>query len=461
MKTFAARRAPGAREVALMVVRDTFGDQPRAAREAMDYRLRRSTFSARDRAFATELAYGAIKMRRALDARLAPFLGAKAATLPKPIAEILRLGAYQLVYMNGVEAYAAVSESVGLARIYGHKGTAGLVNAVLRRVADDLDAHGREDAIAPDEGAEPGDDAIGRRASLPTWLVAHWRKRFGAERLAAIVAGVNAPAPIGIGFDRRRIDADAARALLAEHGAAARLSTLSADTLVASDAHGIDIETLGAGRWFLHAESAALPVDLLAPQPGEHVYEACSGRGNKTLQIVARLDGRGALEAVDLDARKIERLRERLAVHDAAFVRVAARDAALPGEADCDAVLVDAPCSGIGIVGRQPEARWRKTPDEGVRLAPAQAAILTAAATRVKPGGRLVYAVCSTDAREGDEIVDAFLGARPEFARAALPERYAPFATPAGDVLVPPGIEGRDGFFIASVFRQASVTARP
>jgi 16S rRNA (cytosine967-C5)-methyltransferase len=451
VSALAARRMPGAREVALMVVRDTFGDQPRAAREAMDYRLRRSGLTGRDRAFATELAYGAIKMRRALDERLAPFLGSKAATLPKPIAEILRLGAYQLAYMNGVEPYAAVSESVGLARIYGHKGTAGLVNAVLRRVAEDVEANGR--AAMPDP-TDTSDDAIARRASLPTWLVAHWRKRFGAEQLAAIAAGVNAPAPIGIGLDTRRIDADGARARLAEHGADAEPSRFSADTLIARDAHGVDLETLGAGRWFLHAESAAMPVDLLDPQPGEAIYEACSGRGNKTLQIVARTGGRGALEAVDLDERKIERLRERLAVHDAAYVRVAARDASLPGEPDCDAVLVDAPCSGIGIVGRQPEARWRKHPDDGVRLAAEQRAILAAAATRVKPGGRLVYAVCSTDPREGDDVVDAFLAAHSDFTRAPLPARYAPLATPAGDVLVAPGIDGRDGFFIASVTRR-------
>jgi 16S rRNA (cytosine967-C5)-methyltransferase len=453
VKALAARRTPGAREVALMVVRDTFGDQPRAAREAMDYRLRRSGLAGRDRAFATELAYGAIKMRRALDERLAPFLGPKAATLPKPIAEILRLGAYQLIYMNGVEPYAAVSESVGLARIYGHKGTAGLVNAVLRRVAENIESHGRLGASAPD-GADESDDAIARRASLPTWIVAHWRKRFGAERVAAIAAGVNAPAPIGIGLDTRRIDAKAARAMLAEHGADAEPSAFTADTLIATDAHGIDLETIGAGRWFLHAESAALPVDLLAPQPGEAIYEACSGRGNKTLQIVARTNGIGSLEAVDLDERKVERLRERLAVHDAAYVRVAARDASLPGEPDCDAVLVDAPCSGIGIVGRQPEARWRKSPEDGLRLAPEQRAILEAAATRVKPGGRLVYAVCSTDVREGDDVIDAFLAAHDEFARAPLPSRYAPLATPAGDVLVAPGIAGRDGFFIASVTRR-------
>jgi 16S rRNA (cytosine967-C5)-methyltransferase len=125
------------------------------------------------------------------------------------------------------------------------------------------------------------------------------------------------------------------------------------------------------------------------------------------------------------------------------------------GDADCDRVLVDAPCSGLGIVGRQPEARWRKDPGDPARLAVTQRAILAASARRVKPGGTLVYAVCSTDARESEDVIGEFLTAQPSFARAPIPERYAPFLTPLGDVLVPPGIAGRDGFYIARVTRVA------
>jgi 16S rRNA (cytosine967-C5)-methyltransferase len=266
------------------------------------------------------------------------------------------------------------------------------------------------------------------------------------------VAGVNAPAATGLSIDRRKATRDEVLARLAEHGIPAHASSFAADAVVIDGTVPTPAlhEALG-DRADVHAEAACFPVDLLDPQPGERILDACSGRGNKTLQIVARLNGRGSLEAVDLDERKVARLTERIALHEAAFVRVAARDAALPGLPDCDAVLVDAPCSGIGIVGRQPEARWRKSPADGARLAPAQLAILAAAATRVAPGGRLVYAVCSTDQREGDDVVAAFLQERPDFTRAALPVRYAPLATPAGDLLVAPGIEGRDGFFIASL----------
>ncbi|GAC1595867.1 MAG: 16S rRNA (cytosine(967)-C(5))-methyltransferase RsmB [Candidatus Velthaea sp.] len=441
------KRVITAREVALQVVRDVFGDQPRAARESLDYRTRTANLSPRDRGFATELAYGAIKMRRALDYTLAPYLGARQATLPKPIAEILRLGTYQLRYMNGVEAYAAVSESVGLARRYGHKGTAGLVNAVLRKVA--------VDEARPVEGDD--EDAQAARGSLPTWIVAHWHTRFGAERTAEIVRGVNAPAAIGLCVDFRRGTRDEAIAALQTASHAVHSSPFALDAIVLDGAGASsDLDALATERWVMHAEAACFPVDILDPQSGETVFEACSGRGNKTLQIVSRMRDDGNIESADLDERRVTRARERLATAGVRSVTMSVGDAAVAeGQANCDRVLVDAPCSGLGIVGRQPEARWRKDPADGERLARVQRSILDASSERLRAGGTLVYAVCSTDPRECEDVVDGFLAARPAFTRAPIPERYAPFRTSAGDVLVPPGIDGRDGFYIARVTRSA------
>jgi 16S rRNA (cytosine967-C5)-methyltransferase len=442
------KRPVDSREVALQVVRDVFGENPRGAREALDYRTRAAAFENRDRGFATELAYGAIKMRRWLDYQLAPFVGSRTGTLPRPIAEILRLGVYQLRCMSGVEPYAAVSESVGLARRYGHKGTAGLVNAVLRRVAE-----------APVREA-PGDDddALAIRASLPTWIVTRWRARFGAALLPAILAGVNAPAAIGLSVDLRRATRAEVIEALAQAGIAATESEFARDAVVITGhSPSTALDRLADGRWESHAEAACFPVDILDPQPGDEVFEACSGRGNKTLQILARTGGAGRLESVDLDERRVARARERVIAAGApgwALQRVA--DAAVTeGEADCDRVLVDAPCSGLGIVGRQPEARWRKDPADPARLAPLQADLLTASARRLKPGGTLVYAVCSTDERESEAVVEGLLAARGDLVRAPLPDRYAALSTAAGDVLVPPGIAGRDGFYIARLSRLA------
>jgi 16S rRNA (cytosine967-C5)-methyltransferase len=428
-------RATTAREVALQVCRDVFGPTPRTAREALDYRLRKTELSPRDRGFATELAYGAIKMRRYLDFELQPYIGERAKSLPQPIAEILRLGTYQLRLMGGVEAYAAVSESVGLARKYGHKGTAGLVNAVLRKVS-----------------SEPAGEAdLATRASLPNWVVNHWRERFGEGRLDAILGGVNAPAAAGVCIDLRNTTRDEAQRALADAGIASAPSPFAHDVLVLDPAaSSAELERLANHRWHLHGEASSFPVDILDPRPGQRIVELCCGRGNKTLQIVSRTRGEGSLLAVDDDPRKIAQTAARLDAADIASAALVTADVtAMAATPDADAVLLDAPCSGLGILGRQPEARWRKTSDDPVRMAAIQVKLLDAAARSVRPGGVLVYAVCSTDRREAEDVVDGFLTAHGDFVRDAIPPRYGPFLTPFGDVLVPPGIAGRDGFYVA------------
>ena len=187
------------------------------------------------------------------------------------------------------------------------------------------------------------------------------------------------------------------------------------------------------------------------------MLEFCSGRGNKSVQIAARMHDRGSLICVERDVKKMavfDAVLERAGVTIAARVLGDALDAA--ADVRADAVLLDAPCSGIGILGRHPEARWRKRPDDGARLGETQAALLRSAARSTKPGGRLVYGVCSLDAREGADVVAAFLAMEPDFVRAPSPERYAPFARAGaaqGELLVAPGIEGRDGFYIASLAR--------
>ena len=196
-----------------------------------------------------------------------------------------------------------------------------------------------------------------------------------------------------------------------------------------------------------------MPVDLLAPMPGERVIDLCSGRGNKSVQIGARLGGDGTLACVEIDSRKMHTLGDSLERAGIANVALINGDARTAGsELIGDAVLLDAPCSGLGVIGRHPEARWRKDVNDGARLGELQAELIASAAARVAPNGRLVYAVCSSDPREGREIVDAFLAGDDGFMRTPLPERYAPFAKD-GDVVVVPGIAGRDGFYIATMRR--------
>jgi len=438
-----------ARELALRVVCDVFpvaGVPERGAQASFDYRARKAGVGDRDRAFAAELAYGAIKMRRALDWYLEPFVGSRRGTLPPQVLEILRLAAYELIYTRA-DVYATVFEFVNLAKRCSHRGLANLVNAVLR-------AFLRADRNVPRPDLfETDDEYLATKCSLPTWLVRQWRETFG-ERVGEICERVNDPAQGAIVVDARKATREHVAEALAASGTATHPSEFAGEALIVDGSlSGLPSPN---GRWWVQSESSAMPVDVLAPEPGERVLDVCSGRGNKALQILGRLGGEGTLTCLEADPRKVEVLTRRLDEAGAAAGIVCgnAADAILPAQERFDRALVDAPCSGTGVVGRHPEARWKKQGTDGERLALTQRALLARTALHIHPGGELVYAVCSTDPRETTEVMDWFLS-RENFERGLVPAAYAPLLTAAGDVLVPPGIGGRDGFFIARVQRRA------
>lgn len=440
-----------AREVALAVVRDVFAPPDsrmpeRSAQEALDYRLRKAELDARDRGFATELAYGAIKMRRTLDWYLEPSIGDRREPMPPAIREILRLAIYELAYTEA-DAHATVFEFVNLAKKYGHRGLANLVNAVLRRFL-------REPRNEPIRDRFDSDVAYdGVRYSLPDWILRQWVATFGAAQVEAIAAGVNAPAQAAVAVNLARATRDEVAERFAAGGIETRASALAPDALLFAAASAR--LPRADGRWWTQSESSCLPVAVLNPQPGERVLDLCSGRGNKALQTAARLNGDGELICVERDARKAEVLRARLeqAGFAAGIVVGDAADEALQVGRPFDRVLLDAPCSGLGVLGRHPEARWKKHPADGERLASAARTLLERAARHVHPGGVLVYAVCSTDPRETTEVIEWFLNGH-NFERGLISAALEPVLSEAGDVLVPPGIAGRDGFYVARLERR-------
>lgn len=445
-----------ARDVALAVARDVFPPPgsvavERGAQAAFDYRARKAGLSERDRAFAAELAYGAIKMRRALDWYLDPFIGSRdgergGKELPPTIRELLRLAIYELVYTRP-DVHATVFEWVDLAKRYGHRGLANLVNAVLRSFLRDRPAAPRREDFGSD------DDFLATRYSLPTWLVRQWRHVFG-ERAEAICAAVNEPARPAILVNTLKETPEAAATQLEAIGTLTQASAVVAESLLVEGR--LTPNAAGDGAWWVQSESSAMPVDVLNPQPGESVLDVCSGRGNKALQIGARLAREGTLLCIERDPRKVALLGRRLEDADvvAGIVTGDATVTLLSPEQRFDRVLIDAPCSGVGVVGRHPETRWKKQGGDGERLALTQRALLEQMARHVYPGGALVYAVCSTDPRETTEVMDWFLS-QENFERGLIPAAYETLLTDAGDVLVPPGLAGRDGFYIARVERRA------
>jgi 16S rRNA (cytosine967-C5)-methyltransferase len=438
-----------ARDVALHAIRDTFPDSgvERGAQEALDYRARKDGLDGRDRAFATELCYGAIKMRRTLDWYLQPFIGERKEPLPPIIREILRLAVYELVFTRADE-HATVFEFVNLAKRYGHRGVANLVNAVLRSFLRDRPAPPAREQFASE------DDYFGTRYSLPTWLVRQWRAVF-PDRIEDICSAVNAPASTAITVNALKREPHVMLEALRNAGVEASSSKYVAESILLEGSYAGREEPRSEGVWWLQSESAAMPVDILNPERGEAILDVCSGRGNKALQIGARMGGEGTQLCLELEERKAKVLGSRLeeaGVAAGIVVGDATAEVLTPSQR-FDRVLIDAPCSGLGVVGRHPEARWKKQPGDGERLNVTQRAMLERLAPAVHEGGVLVYAVCSTDPRETTGVVAPFLQTH-GFERGLIPARYEPFLSQDGDVLIPPGIGGRDGFYIARLERR-------
>lgn len=442
-------RRPTAREVALEVLHRVDADRAWSG-AALRAALGRAGLTPADEAFATELVYGTLRHRGQIDWALARTLHRGLDSLPPRIREVLRLGAYQLTCLSRVPARAACDETVELARRVGHPGTVSLVNAVMRRLA-----------ASPPAWPAPADtaEAIAVRWSHPEWLVARWLARLGPDETRALCAANNETPPSWVRLNTlrgtlRELDARL-RALEIETQPSARVPEARRVTAGSPDARDA---AYAAGLTTPQDEGSMLVARLVAPRPGEFVIDACAAPGGKTTHLAALMDGRGRVLACDVLQRKLDTVARQCARLGVGCVETRVLDAARLGEAcpaAADRVLVDAPCSGLGVLCRRPEIRWRIRPGDLGPLAVRQGRLLAGAAGAVRPGGRLVYSVCTLEPEEGRAVIAAFLAATPEFEPDPIDDW--PFATPdaPGTALLYPHRTGTDGFFVAALRRAA------
>jgi len=403
----------------------------------------------RDRALATAIAYGAVQRRRTLDHVAQRLSSRPLERLDPPVLAALRLGLFQLLYLGGVADYAAVAESVELAKRI-RPGAAGLVNAVLRRGAAEGPA-----IVAELDDADPTGAAI--LHSVPDWLARLWWVELGAERARELLRGVNDPAESAIRVNTLLSSAaDAAAALpVPSHPAPGLPDGLVVDA--GFDAQGSDLWEHGA--IMPQSRGSMLVGHALAPVAGERVLDLCAAPGGKTTHIAALLEDRGEVIAVERHTGRAQALQRTCARLHATCVRVEVADAVQwsPDAAGgrFDRVLVDPPCSGLGTLQSRPDRRWRATLEAIDELADVQLRILAAGAAHVAPGGTLVYSVCTISRREGEMVIERFLREHPGFALEDLAEQLPDWRDAAvGPYLqVLPSRDGTDGFFIARCSR--------
>ena len=394
---------------------------------------------------ASDYVAGVTRLHRWLDFVIAQFYRGDVEALDPPLRQILRIGVYDLLE-KGVPPHAAVGEAAGLARSILHKGAAGLANAVLRAVSRAKEAGSLP---LPDTGDPVEDLAI--LSSHPTWLVRRWLTRWGEEDVSALLAHDNRAPRYAL---RVTGGASASGPLLQE------LKTLGLRTTPSSWLD--DFLTVGrlqpvirggfleSGRVAVQDEAAGLVVRVLGPAAGETILDAAAAPGGKAVYAALRM-GTGRVVALDVSEAKAGLVAQAAAAQNASIVETAVGDLRTwEGPADFDAVLLDAPCSGTGVLAKRADLRWRREPSDIEQLVTLQDDLLDAAARHVAPGGRLVYATCSLEAEENEERVAAFLTRHPDWRVDPVGDRVpSDVRTPEGFYAALPHRHGTDGAFAA------------
>ncbi len=417
----------------------------------LDGELARSGLDERDRRLASELVYGVLRNRLRIDRALAAH--ADLTRTPPKVRTALRVAAYQLLFLDRVPPYAAVDDAVAAARAASGQKLAGFANAVLRK----LSAAG-EPALPPGAppGAPPGEPPGDPRElarleiehSLPRWILdelARARATIpGAPELAELAAAFGRPAPLVARVNRRRTTREALAELLREAGAAAE-PIEGVPSALRLDGIGDPARSPSflAGTWTVQDAGAQQVGHVAAPRPGMRILDACAGVGGKSTHLAELADDAAAIDAADQSRTKLGLLEETARRLGLAGIRAHAcdlLDPAAPLGAGYDLVVLDAPCSGLGVLRRHPDAKWRLTPDAVPRLAALQVRLLDAVVPRLGPGGALVYAVCTFTLAEGPAQIAALIErARPRLRLVSETRTWPPDA---------------DAFYIARLDRE-------
>ncbi|WKZ56196.1 MAG: 16S rRNA (cytosine(967)-C(5))-methyltransferase RsmB [Bdellovibrionota bacterium] len=408
-----ATQIPRAREYALRILERVHNDRAYASR-ILPFEGQELDPSAR--AFLQHLVKGTLQWQEALDAVVARYLTGSKETVPDEVKLILRLSTYQLLFLDRAPPAIVVNEAVTLTKKRKYFRFSGLVNALLRKVAAQR-ATLRSELYG--EAATP--EGLALATSHPEWLVRRWVERWGFEEAKALCVWNNTRWPITVRANALKTDCRSLAELLLSEGVMTEGCKYSSSCLRVlhknRDLRWEDLHSFQEGLFMIQDESAALVAELMDPKPGETIIDLCSAPGGKTTHLAALMKNEGTIYAVDSHEHRLDLVREnvaRLGVTNVECIAGDARTVVLPGPVD--RVLVDAPCSGLGVLGRKAEIRWRIVESELNDLVALQGQLMRRAAALVKSGGRVVYSTCTIEPEENEGVIDAFLKECPEFA---------------------------------------------
>jgi len=394
----------------------------------------KNSLSSSDRGLLQEITFGAVRWQATLDWLISRRTdGREQATLP---AILLRLGLYQLLWLDRVPAHAAVHEMVEIAKSHGFGPQTGFINAILRSYSREISATKR--LLKDLKASNP---ALGY--SHPKWLAQQWKNNLGTKDATALMEWNNQPPPTYARLNRLCANAESLRMLWENEQVEAKREIFPWSP--ATEVYRLlqhppigSLESFRSGFFYIQDPSTLLAVEQLDPKPGDAILDLCSAPGGKTLFIAQKMSDTGRIVANDTSVDRLKMVEENCLRLGVKKVETALNAMNLPGQ--FDGVLIDAPCSNTGVMRRRVDLRWRIKSEEIKRLASVQLGLLTRGAERLKPDGSLVYSTCSLEREENEEVVQKFLEARPDF-RLEIQHRLSPFA------------EGVDGAYAAKLIR--------
>jgi 16S rRNA (cytosine967-C5)-methyltransferase len=410
----------------------------------------------RDRAFISELVHGVVRWRERLDYVIEVFSKIRLKKLSPWIFNILRLGTYQLLFMDRVPQSAACNESVKLAGKFGHKSSSGYVNAVLRNIAAN-----KTNIKYPDR-KNSRIEYFSVFYSHPKWLVKRYLKSYDEEFIEKLLCANNEAPPFTIRTNTLRTTPGHLSEVLSKSGFECKVTGYVEEALVIDAPAGIfETEAFREGLFIVPDEGSMLVSIILDPRPGEHIIDVCAAPGGKSTHLAQLMKNKGSVTAWDIHThrlRLIEQNSERLGT---GIVKTHKQDASqLVSEymGTADRVLIDAPCSGFGTIRRRPDIKWSRQEKDIAQLAKLQYEILDASAQYLKTGGVLVYAVCTNEPEENLRVVSRFLDRHGDFAACdftqTLPESLQKNTCKEGYISLFPHVDGVDGFFVSKLLKK-------
>src|SRR5262245_4155222 len=423
--------APSARTVALSLLIESVKSED-GVDVLLDRTLARCAFESRERALTVELTYGVLRRLATIDWRLGPVLDKPLPRLPVAVQMVLRLGAYQLLFLDRIPPSAAVNESVNLAKACAGavgRDWSGFVNAVLRGFLR------LPSQPWPSIEHDP-EQALAVRYSVPSWLSRRWVERLGLAGAEAACEGASVSPPMTLRVNQLITTRDALLKNFAQAAIVGSPTYLSPFGVVIEEGSPVpSLPGFQEGAFYVEDEAAQLIPPLLDPQPGDVVLDACAAPGGKSTHLAALMQNKGIIYAVDRKKARLDLLRNNCQRLGVQIVEPIIGDVRRPrewvpmtkariGEPFLDRILVDAPCSGLGVLRRHPEAKWRKDEQALSRHQVLQHQILKAVAPCLRPGGVLVYSTCSTEPEENEDVIERFCRSHVEFQREPRSEEH-------------------------------------